>query len=154
MRRRVGSGINKCMTQYQSGIADTLMNNFITIRYPRRSQHSKMQDLSYKDHAALAAEAEQLAMNFEKMSIRIGLLDAGDYQFFEFQESDPFHIYLHLFFHDPAAIPLVSGLTEGVVGPGDPQYFDPEAFVAERLHHIEESGLRARKYPWWYDPSS
>lgn len=142
------------MTQYKSGIADTLITNFITIRYPRRSQPLQMRGVSYTDQMELAAEAEHLALRFEKMALRMGLLDAGHYQFFEFQESDPFNTYLHLFFDDPAAIPLVSGLVEGVVGPGDPQYFDPKAFVAERLHHIEESGLRARKYPWWYDPSS
>ena len=142
------------MTQYQSGLADTLLNNFVTIRYPRSLPDLEWRDSRDKDRMEYALAAEHLALRFEKMSLRMGLGDSGFFRFFEFQESDPTNFYLHLFIADADAIPLIASLVEGIVETGNPQYFDPKAFVVERLHHIENSGCLARKYPWWFAEES
>lgn len=142
------------MTQYKPDLADTLLNNFVTIRYPRSLPDLEWRDSRDKDRMEYALAAEHLALRFEIMSIRMGLGDANYFEFFEFEESDPSNFYLHLFVADADAIPLIPRFVEGVVGRGDPQYFDPEAFVAERLRHIENSGVLAGKYPWWHEISS
>jgi hypothetical protein len=145
------------MTPALGGLADLLLANFVTVHFPRRETLWRMldRDLQPQAHSRClghALQAENLIVGYHRLAIRDGLWTRGHDCFLDRTElAGKGGWRIHLFVLDHGITRLLPEITEGTVGPGDPINFDPNRFVASRLHQIEMLRRRTGRYEWQDD---
>jgi hypothetical protein len=138
-------------------LANTLLTNFITVRFPRYEPVWTVleEDLAFDVRIRClnhALRAELLSIRCYRANLRMVLLGKGHQQFLDFVEADPVGGWrIHLFLGDEDAIVLVPTITMGYVGFGDPVAFDPRAFIERRLSCIEKCYRLTGRYDWRED---
>ncbi len=126
-----------------STLADTLIANFRTIRFPASDDHSTPPSTTHPDWWATAKArcADRLAVDTYRKRLHLELVAHGHRLFLDHLEPDPDGGWrLHIFVADDHALSIVANFSEGRFGPGDPVDFDPEEFVTDHLNSMERHG--------------
>ena len=138
-------------------LANTLLTNFITVRFPRYEPVWTVleEDLAFDVRVRClshALRAETLGIRCHRENLRVALLGKGHRQFLDFVEADPVGGWrIHLFLGDANAAALVPTIITGYVGCGDPVAVDPRAFIERRLSCIEKCYRITGRYDWLDD---
>ena len=137
-----GASINTGMFDDLKSLADQLVNNFVTVHFPRNEPLWQMlnDDLPLRTRLRCLGHAlrgEMLRVGCHRMAIRNGLWNHGCQEFLDRAEGSPGGGWrVHIFFTDDVGTRLLPQVTTGTVGPGDPVNFDSRWFVEWRLRQI------------------
>jgi hypothetical protein len=142
------------MTHDISGLADTLLRNYIAIKFPRSNARWEFlqlpQDASETERSRLehAIAGGNLIIRCHRSAIRLGLLDDHRQFFDHIDTSDDGDWVIHLFFAEASAIPLVAGVTDGTVTT-EPPWPKAKAFLECCLRHLEQKNQLNGRCCWW-----
>jgi hypothetical protein len=145
------------MSDDLSTLANTLLANFVTVRFPRNEPLWTIldEDLALDLRVGCLCHAlrgELLSVGCHRHCLRLALRREGHCQFLDHVEADPTGGWrIHLFLIDADAIPLVASITEGRVGRGDPVSFDPPAFIERRVTRLEKFRRLTGRCSWLDD---
>jgi hypothetical protein len=138
------------MTTDLDAIADLLLANFHTIRFPRLGPEWSFQERYYEREPRkidLGIEIDQRCCLMHRDRIRLTLWNAGYYRFFDRVEGWLIGDWrFHLFLAEPEALSVIDPV-DGVLSAGDPIWLDPAAFVRRQLQSMAHLNRLTSGYP-------
>lgn len=131
-------------------VAELLLANFYTIRFPRHGAEWRWPAL-LSERAERGIRADRLICTAHRNRIRLTLWQAGHIRFLDMTEGAMVGDWrLHFFLTDAETLPLIDP-AEGVLSEGTPIALNPAVFVRRRLQVLVRTNRLSGGYPWCDD---
>jgi hypothetical protein len=135
-----------------TALADTLLDNFVTVRFARIGPVWQWpQPLSDNEFHRLGhgMRTERLICEARRRWLRMAMDQAGYRRFIDAIEGDVIGDWrIHIFSAERGAVLLLPEITDGAVGPGETIAIDARAFIRRNLLRLEKHGRLAGGHPW------
>lgn len=141
------------MTDDIAPLIPILLDNFVTVRFPRISPEWECLQLRSESEwhrLGNRVRTERLIYQMRRVAYRMMLGEAGSRRFL-----DPIECRLtgdcriHFLCADQTAVALIHQATMGTAGPGDPVDLKPVEYIEARLQRLKRQGRLISGDRWW-----